>query len=190
MGNFSAFETRVREIQDRAGGRSIPHKTSTAARRTDITMANPMKVYLNFLSKDDGAGRELGLRMLYSGKPEEGIWRSHDTYGQSAPNPVLWGYWTMLGLAYIDLQRYKEAVAAFDKAVQRPNARFLPFAYAAATLGQVGRIDEAHSMLAEAKRRNPEVSIDTVRNTLGRLDPNSVVGWIVDGLRKAGLSEE
>ena len=188
MGNFSAFETRVREIQDRADGRSIPHKTSTAARRTDITMTNPMKVYLNFLSKDDGAGYELGMRMLY-GKPEEGIWRSGDTY-QSAPNPVLWGYWTMLGLAYIDLQQYKEAAAAFDKATQYPNARFLPFAYAAATLGQVGRIDEARSLLAEAKRRNPVVSIDTVRNTLGRLDPNSVVGWIVDGLRKAGLSEE
>ena len=45
-------------------------------------------------------------------------------------------------------------------------------------------------MLVEAQRRNPDVSIDTVRNTVGLLGPNSGVDWIIEGLREAGLSEQ
>ncbi len=65
----------------------------------------------------------------------------------------------------------------------------MPFAFAAATLGQLGRIDEARSMLVEAEKRNPKVSINTIRNTVDLLGPNSGMDWIIDGLRKAGLPE-
>ncbi len=56
-------------------------------------------------------------------------------------------------------------------------------------MGQSGRIDEAQTMLAEAKVRNPEVSIDMVRNMVGLLVLKSGADWIIDGLRKAGLQE-
>jgi tetratricopeptide (TPR) repeat protein len=88
------------------------------------------------------------------------------------------------------LQNYEDAAASFDKAVQQPNAAFMPFAYAAAALGQFGRIEEADSMLVEAKKRNPKVSITTIRNTVGLLGQNSGMDWIIDGLRKAGLPEQ
>ena len=96
----------------------------------------------------------------------------------------------MLGLAYINLQKYKEAAASFDEAIQQPNAAFMPFAFAAATLGQLGRIDEARSMLVGAKRRHPKVSIKTIRNTVDLLGPNSGMDWIIDGLRKVRLPEQ
>ncbi len=96
----------------------------------------------------------------------------------------------MLGLAHANLQKYAEAAASFDKAIQQPNAAFMPFTYAAATLGQLGRVDEARSMFAEAKRRNPDVSIDTVGRMVGQLGQKSGVDWIIDGLRLARLPEK
>jgi tetratricopeptide (TPR) repeat protein len=93
-------------------------------------------------------------------------------------------------LAHANFQKYPEAAASFDKAIQQPNAAFMPFAFAAATLGQLGRIDEARSMLVEAKKRNPKVSINTIRNTVDLLGPNSGTEWIVDGLRKVRLPEQ
>ncbi len=148
-----------------------------------------MEAALGLNASFDRAYYGLGLALLYGGKPEESISQFEAGIRLSPRSPVLWAYWTMLGLAHINLQKYEEAAASFDKAIQQPNAAFMPFAYAAATLGQLGRIDEARSMLAEAKGRNPEVSIDTVRNTVGRLEPDSGVDWIIDGLRKAGLPE-
>jgi adenylate cyclase len=138
----------------------------------------------------DRAYYGLGLALLYGGRSEESIAQFETGIRLSPRSPVLWAYWMMLGLAYTNLQNYTEATASFDKAIQQPNAAYLPFAYAAAALGQLGRIDEANSMIGEAKRRNPEVSIDTVANTVSRLGPNSGVDWITDGLRKAGLSEK
>ncbi len=132
----------------------------------------------------------LGMALLYGGRPEESIPHFEKGIRLSPRNPLLWAHWMMLGLAYINLEKYEQAAASFEKAIQQPNAAFMPFAFAAATLGQLGRIDEARSMLAEAKRRNPGVSIDTVRNTVGLLGPNSGVDWIIDGLREAGLSEQ
>jgi adenylate cyclase len=146
-----------------------------------------MEAALGLNASFDRAYYGLGLALLYGGKPEESLGQFETGIRLSPRSPVLWAFWMMSGLAYINLQKYKEAAASFDKAIQQPNAAFMPFAFAAATLGQLGRIDEARSMFAEAKRRNPKVSIDTVRNTVGQLGPNSGVDWIIDGLRKAGM---
>jgi hypothetical protein len=63
------------------------------------------------------------------------------------------------------------------------------FVLAASTLAHLDRIDEARALLAEAQTRKPGFSIDTVRSAGGQFGPHSGVARIVDGLRKAGLSE-
>jgi hypothetical protein len=65
----------------------------------------------------------------------------------------------------------------------------MAFAYAASTLGHLGRTDEARAMIAEAETRKPGFSIDTVRSTVGLFGPHSGVDRIIDGLQKAGLLE-
>jgi adenylate cyclase len=146
-----------------------------------------MQAALGLNTSFDRAYYGLGLVLLYSGKPEESLPQFETAVRLSPRSPLLWAYYTMLGLAYINLEKYEEAAAYFDKAIQQPNAAFMPFAYAAANLGQLGRIDDAGSRLAEAKVRNPKVSIDMVRNMAGLLGPKSGVDWIIDGLRKAGM---
>jgi tetratricopeptide (TPR) repeat protein len=149
-----------------------------------------MEAALGLNASFDRAYYGLGLALLYGGKPEESISQFETGIRLSPRSPVLWAYWMMLGLAYINLQKYKEAAASFDEAIQQPNAAFMPFAFAAATLGQLGRIDEARSMLVEAEKRNPKVSINTIRNTVDLFGPNSGMDWIIDGLRKAGFPEQ
>ena len=65
----------------------------------------------------------------------------------------------------------------------------MAFAYTASALGHLGRIDEARTMLTEAKARKLEFTIDTIKNTIGQLGPHSGVERIIDGLRKADLLE-
>jgi adenylate cyclase len=111
-----------------------------------------MKAALGLNASFDRAYYGLGLALLCGGKPEESISEFETGIRLTPRSPVLWAYWMMLGLAYTNLQKYKEAAAAFDEAIQQPNAAFLPFVYAAATLGQLGRNDEARSVLVEAKK--------------------------------------
>jgi adenylate cyclase len=132
----------------------------------------------------------LGMALLYGGRPEESISQFERGIRQSPRSPVLWAYWMMLGLAYINLEKYEEATASFEKAIEQPNAAFMVFVHAASTLAHLGRIDEARALLAEAQTRKPGFSIDTVSSAAGQFGPHSGVARIIDGLRKAGLSEQ
>ncbi len=131
----------------------------------------------------------LGIALLYSGRPEESIPQFEKGIRLSPRSPLLWAYRMMFGLAYINLEKYEEAAASFEKAIEQPNAAYIAFAYAASTLGHLGRTDEARAVLAEGETRKPGFSIDTVMSTAGQFGPHSGVDRIVDGLRKAGLFE-
>jgi len=131
----------------------------------------------------------LGLALLYGGRPADSIPHFEKGIRMSPRSPVLWAYRMMLGLAYIDSDKYEEAAASFGKAIQQPNAPFIAFVYAAATLAHLGRIDEARAMLADVRKRKPDFSTDTVRNTIGQYGPHSDIDRIIDDLGKAGLRE-
>ncbi|MCZ6467995.1 MAG: adenylate/guanylate cyclase domain-containing protein, partial [Alphaproteobacteria bacterium] len=148
-----------------------------------------MEIALGINANFDRGYYGLGIALLYAGRPEESIPQFEKGIRLSPRSPLLWAHCMMLGLAYINLEKYEDAVASFEKAIQQPNAAYMVFVHAASTLAHLGRIDEARAMLAEAHTRKPGFSLDTVRSAAGQLGPHSGVARIIDGLRRAGLSE-
>ena len=148
-----------------------------------------MEIALGINANFDRGYYGLGIALLYAGRPEESIPQFEKGIRLSPRSPLLWAHCMMLGLAYINLEKYEDAAASFEKAIQQPNAAYMVFVHAASTLAHLGRIDEARAMLAEAKTRKPGFSLDTVRSAAGQLGPHSGVARIIDGLRRAGLSE-
>jgi TolB-like protein/Tfp pilus assembly protein PilF len=132
----------------------------------------------------------LGMALLYGGRPEESIPQFESGIRLSPGSPLLWAHRMMLGLAYINLEKYEDAATSFEQAIQQPNAAFMVFVLAASTLAHLGRTDEAGILLAEAKMRKPGFSIDTVRSAAGQFGPRSGVARIIDGLRMAGVPED
>ena len=128
------------------------------------------------------------MALMYGGRPDESIPQFERAMRLSPRSPRSWTYRQMLGQAYFNLARYEEAIAWLEKATQIPRAPYMPFALAAATLGHLGRLDEARDMLAEVRKRKPDFSTDTVRTTVGRYGRYSCVDQGIDGLRKTGLA--
>lgn len=137
----------------------------------------------------DRAYYGLGMALLYGGRPEESIPHFERAIRLSPRNPRSWTDPQMLACAYFNLGRYEDAVSWLEKAIQHPDAPFMPFLHAAAALGQLGRFDETRAMLAEVTRRKPDFFADTVKTTVGVYGRHAGVDRIVDGLCKAGLPE-
>ena len=148
-----------------------------------------METALDLNPNSDRAYYCLGLAMLYAGRPDESIPHLESAIRLNPRNPILWAYYDVLGRAFFNLGNYEEAAEYLKKATQQPNASFLPFAHSAATLGHLGRIDEARRMFAEGKKRQPDFSADTVEGTVGVYGQYSGADQIINGLRKAGLLE-
>jgi adenylate cyclase len=148
-----------------------------------------METALELNPNSDRAHYCLGLALLYAGRPDASIPHLESAIRLNPRSPISWAYYDMLGRAFFNLGNYEEAAVCLYKATQQPNASFLPFVHSAATLGHLGRIDEARRMLAEGKKRQPDFSADTVESTVGVYGQYSGADQIIDGLRKAGLPE-
>ena len=148
-----------------------------------------METALDLNPNSDRAHYCLGLALLYAGRPDESIPHLESAIRLNPRSPISWAYYDVLGRAFFNLGNYEEAAVCLNKATQQPNASFLPFTHSAATLGHLGRIDEARRMLAEGKKRQPDFSADTVESTVGVYGQYSGADQIIDGLRKAGLPE-
>ena len=141
-----------------------------------------MEAALRLNASFDRAYFGLGLALLYGGRPQESISPLETAIRLSPRGPLLWAYLNMLGRAHFNLGRYEEAAIWAEKSIQQPNAAFAPYLLAAATMGHMGRIDEARVRFVEMKSRNADFSADTLE---AATTPG--VEQIIDGLRKADL---
>jgi TolB-like protein/Tfp pilus assembly protein PilF len=94
-----------------------------------------------------------------------------------------------LGNNYQTLGRLEEAVACYRESLKRETGYLAPYVNLAATLGRLGREDEAREAARDVLRQEPEFSIKAYTAGLSYRNPSDLER-IAEGLRQAGLPEQ
>lgn len=124
--------------------------------------------------------------LYYAGRPQEGLERMQRAIQLNPHHPF--NYPFHLGQAYFVLERYDEAIAAFEQGLaSNPSSERL-HVWLAAAYAQSGRLDDAGWEAAQVRLTNPEFSPDRLRQAFPFSDPADLARFL-EGLRKAGLSE-
>jgi len=89
-----------------------------------------------------------------------------------------------LGMAELGLGHFDVAIAEFQKAIDAGANYFIPYVNLAAAYALAGKMDEAKSALAEARRLNLNLTVKWLTDHAPNIPP------LFEGLRKAGLPEE
>ena len=94
-----------------------------------------------------------------------------------------------LGLARYVLKEYSEALPPLRECTSRAPNLLLGHLWLAASLAQLGQLDEARAEAAEVLRIDPKYTIDGTQRRLARFKRPEDAEHLFDGLRKAGLPE-
>ena len=138
----------------------------------------------NFASAHYG----LGWTLIYSGRPEEGLPVVDEAIRLSPRDPMLWGFLTLKGLAFVAMDRHEEALKWIRKALRQSNAGVRTHVFEVIALAHLDRIEEAKQALQRVYTIKSDFDMDFVRATAKMMHPSSAKHYI-DGLRKAGLLE-
>jgi adenylate cyclase len=126
----------------------------------------------------------LGWILSYSGRPEEGVEFLNKAFRL---NPLPPGhYYSMLSFALNLSDRYKEAIAAYKKGLDREPTNPRLHIGLAASYVYLGRQEEAKATAAQVLKLDPEYSLDDHAKTLP-LKNEAAKERLVAALRKAGL---
>jgi pentatricopeptide repeat protein len=90
--------------------------------------------------------------------------------------------------AYLLTGNYEKSVEWARKALLQPGTQWSRYAVLIASLGHLGRRDEAERIIAEMMSLRPDFSISFVRSTHLYSDA-AYMSHYADGLTKAGLRE-
>jgi Flp pilus assembly protein TadD len=97
------------------------------------------------------------------------------------------------GVAKLYRGSYEQAVAWSRRAIEANRNYPVAYSYLAAALGQLGRIDEAHSAVKGALALNPTVTIARGRALMTAVSDSPTLlaqmEHLFDGFRKAGVPE-
>ena len=165
----------------------------------DVRSYYPKSVYLRMTNRpsesiqvaNDGLAINPNSAQLYSaraaaevslGRFEEAISDSHQAIRLSPRDPQVGLRHVTIGDAEVGLGHLDAAIEEYQKAIDvgyRNRVVNMAGAYALQ-----GKMEEAKSVLAEALRANPKLTVKLVRNHF------AAPAALADGLRKAGLAEE
>ena len=120
-----------------------------------------------------------------AGLPEEALRSFEHAIRMSPVDPRLHLMFVGMGMAFIELRRFDEAIVAVKKA-QRKNSSFAPaYRCLASAFAHVGRDAEAREAAAQLLELDPAFTISAWIARGGQSNAN----LLIEGLRKAGLPE-
>ena len=126
-----------------------------------------------------------GWTYQYGGRDEEAVRSFERTIRLSPLDPLLYTTFTGMGIAFLKLQRFDEAVAAAKKALRKNQTFSTTYRCLAAALAHLGRDAEAREAAARLLELEPNFRISEWVARGGQWQ----VQLFIDGLRKAGLPE-
>jgi adenylate cyclase len=128
--------------------------------------------------------RARGAAELVLGRYEQAISDVQQAMRLSPRDPRI-GLWQVdLGNAELGLGHFDAAVDQYHKAIEGGWRAYQPYRGLAAAYALDGKMEEATSALAEARRLNPHLTLKWQQTNSVNIPP------LVEGLRKAGLPEE
>jgi TolB-like protein/Tfp pilus assembly protein PilF len=132
----------------------------------------------------------MGFHLSYRGMPEEALAHLEKAMRLDPISPLQ--AWWHIGVAYVhfDAGRYEAAADWARQGVRfEPGPGFANLALAA-SLGQLGRIEEARAVMSEVTRVYPRLTLETLdaSTNMFRANPD-FHERLRDGLRRAGLPE-
>jgi adenylate cyclase len=130
----------------------------------------------------------LGFALTLSGRGDEAVAPFNEALRLSPRDPLIFAWHYLLAFALFVAGRYEEALHAAETSL-RENAN-VPGAYRvlAASLSELGRIDEARSALADFLRLVPDATVASTRAQVPLKGPGDLDRYIA-ALKRAGLRD-
>jgi tetratricopeptide (TPR) repeat protein len=137
---------------------------------------------------------------------QSGLLHAHAGEGEMALEPLdrsvqlspknLWVNWQNMAfvLAHFAAGRYEDALVWVERGLRRNPSQVIFLRYKAATLGILGRTDEAQRVVQHLRTLVPELTLSRLRDIVAVLYKHSarwpaVYNAQLEGLRRAGLPE-
>ena len=168
------------------GQLSLAFAYSLTGRRDEMIAAFELAIELN--PSGHHAYTRLGLFLALSGRPEDATAKLRQGMRLNPTDPNLWATLGYMAIAYFAAERYTDAVASAQGAVQRRSDFPIGWGVLATSLAYLDRVDEARAAVEQVLRLQPKFSASTLRVLLSSADPEVAERFVV-GFRKAGLEE-
>jgi TolB-like protein/Flp pilus assembly protein TadD len=154
-------------------------------RELDASMAE-LQVAVAYNPNFAHAHLGLGTALMYAGEWDRAI-ESFDRATRLSPHdPLLWIFATARAIALFAARRLDQAEETARQSVRQPTATVTAYFILAATLGQLGKDDEARKVMADVLRMKPDISAEYIAQILPFRN-SADVEYVIEGLHKAGM---
>jgi adenylate cyclase len=120
--------------------------------------------------------------------PEESIDLMQRAMRLSPHDPLEWLFYDVLAGAYLNAGRFAEGMEAGRRLIVLSPTYYWGYVWSAMNAAGLGRIEEAHDLIREARQVKPHLSFELARKCLGAMAPD-VERRFANALHQAGLQQ-
>jgi adenylate cyclase len=182
------YAQQALKLDDREATAYTARGIANLARRDHPAARDDLNTALEIVPSFALALVVLGITHAWCNQLEDAIPYFDDAERVSPKDPMLWLSLMGRSLAHSIEGEFEDAVEVGKRAIAIPNAPSAPRLIHTAALGHLGRIDEARAAIDAMLGLNPGFCLNFVDRILPT-NEEKVRNVILDGLRKAGLSE-
>jgi tetratricopeptide (TPR) repeat protein len=132
----------------------------------------------------------VGDSLAYDGRTQEAIAYFERAVGLSPHDPQRWAFYSYGALAHLFAGAFETAAEWAHKATRVPNCHYWGFAHRVAALGHLRREEDLKVALRDLRKMKPDFTCALARERLFYLKDPTQVEIYIDGLRRAGVSEQ